>query len=145
MMSIYPKITLPALKISSSAPKYTQKISPKFDWRFGEFSFGADGKIKMSTPQESFEQWCVKVICTEQNSRLAYGENYGVDLAKIPTLEFQYAKSEIVRTITDAILAHPNAHYVKNLSFRVDGDNVYLTFDVKGKAFDEARRVEVQL
>lgn len=145
-MGIYPEINLPTLLTPRKSSKYTQKISPKFDWNTGEFLFSPGGKIKMSTPEETFEQWCVKVCTTERFSRLAYSDKYGVELEKISTMsDIEAAKSEIIRTITEAIMVHPQTELVKNFSFKVVADSIWVSFDVKAKSFDKVSRIEVKL
>ena len=144
-MPILPKINLPTLiKPRNSNSKYTQKISPKYNWASEEFEFSPDGRIKMSTPQESFENWAVKVACTERYTRLAYSDNYGVEFEKIATMnDIEAAKSEIIRQITEAIGANPETESVKNFIFEHEGDEVIVSFDVKGKSFDESTRVAI--
>ena len=146
MANIYPEINLPKLVAprSQTSADQSEKVAPFFDFRFGEFVFNPDGRPKIATPKETFEQWCIKVACTERFSRLAYTDRYGVELAYIPTMNDVYAaRSQIIRTLTEAIMANPQTQWVKNFSFKVKGDNVWVSFDVKGKFFDEASRIEV--
>ena len=46
-------------------------------------------------------------------------------------------KSALIRTLAEAILVHPAAEYVKNFSFEFEGDNLRVTFDVKGRDLPE--------
>lgn len=146
-MGIYPEINLPTLTIPrSKSARLSEKISPKFDWNFGEFLFEPSGKIKMSSPRESFENWCIKAVLTERLSRIAYTSKYGVELNKIATLnDVELAKSEITRTITEALMVNPRVEYVKNFVFRLVGDRAEVGFEVKGKEFETASELAVNL
>lgn len=145
LANVLPQINLPTLVAPrKKASDYSTKVAPYFDFRSDEFVFDTRGRIKIATPQETFEQWCIKVACTERFSKLAYTDRYGVELNYIPTMDDVYAaKSQIIRTITEAIMANPQTESVKNFSFKVKGDNVWVSFEVKGKSFDEATRIEV--
>ena len=144
-MGIYPKINLPTLVTpTNTTPPAQIKIAPRFDFDAGEFVFDNAGRPTLSTPQETFEQWCLKACLTERNTRLAYDDRYGVELAGIEQQSAQVAKSRIIKTFSEAILVHPTAHWVKNFSFRADADRVSVSFDVKGKTFGESR-LEVEL
>ena len=140
MANLYPTINLPTL-IAPRRKSLTQskKVSPYFDYRTGEFLFAPSGKPKMATPKEAFEQWCVKVCLTERGTRLAYTDKFGVEFNELAGMNDNEAvKSKIIRTITEAIMAHPQTAWVKNFSFKIEADNVYVSFTVKGKDFDES-------
>lgn len=140
-MGLYPEIKLPTL----IAPRNKQsarfnKIAPLFDYRLGEFVFNPDGTPKMATPKETFEQWCIKTCLTERKTRPAYTDKFGVEFKELAGMNNHEAvKSKIIRTITEAIMAHPQTAWVKNFSFKIKGDNIYISFTVKGKDFDESR------
>ena len=146
MASIYPEINLPTLVAPRRKSTSNQnKATPYFDFRFGEFSFAPSGKPIMASPREAFEQWCIKVCYTERNTKLAYSDKIGVEFHELAGMnDIQAVKSKIIRTITEAIMVHPAAERVKNFSFKIEGDNVWVSFDVKAKYLDESR-LEVQL
>lgn len=144
MVGIYPEINLPTLKKPRRKSTYTQKVSPYFDHRVGEFVFDRAGRVIMATPQESYEQWCIKVCCTERFTRLAYTSKYGVEMRQIARMsDTSAAKSEIIRTLTEALMAHPMTYSVKNFTFRVEGDQVWVSFDINARDFET--RLEVSL
>ena len=77
----------------------------------------------------------MKAVSTERYTCLGYGNQFGVELDLVwsfPTREAQ--ESQIQRTITDALLADPmgRTRLVNNFSFRWEGGNVFVEFDVIG-------------
>lgn len=143
MASILPEIKLPTLiPPTSETPPTFEKIAPYFDYRFGEFVFNPDGKPKMATPKETYEQWCIKTCLTERLTRLAYTHKFGVEFNELAGMnDGEAIKSKIVRTITEAIMAHPQTIWVKNFLFELYGDNLYVAFTVKGRDFDETNLI----
>lgn len=132
-MSVYPTINLPRLirpsarqeKISSSG------LSPSFDFLTGEFLLSG-GKPQLVSGQEAFEQWCLKVVMTERNTRLAYSDRIGVEFERIAKMNDPNAiKSRIARTITEAIMIHPRALWVKDFTFSGTADHLYVSFLVR--------------
>jgi len=110
------------------------KLSPQFDWTSGDFLFQG-GKILLG---DGHIDWCLKVAQTERNTRLAYSDKIGVELEQIPRLTHERARSEIVRTITEALMIHPRTQSVKNVSLRTEADKIFATFDVNGKRLEAA-------
>lgn len=146
MPNLYPTINLPTLiapKVKAAAKK--NKVAPYFDYDSGTFLFDGAGRPIYATPQETFEQWCIKVVATERCSRLAYSDRIGTEMrAALKELDIDAVKSSIVRTITEAILVNSAAEYVKNFSFELEGDSLKVSFDVKGRDYLEPRRLSVK-
>lgn len=143
MPSLYPTLNLPQLvKPQSIKPSRLDKVAPYFDFATGEFLFDGAGRIIMADEYETFEQWCLKVCMTERYSYLAYSDKIGVELddaTRGPNIEA--VQSAIIRTITEAIMVHPAAEYVKNFAFEIEGDNVWVSFDVKAREWSDERRL----
>ena len=141
MASIYPEINLPTLIAPQKKKAFDKnKVAPFFDYRFGEFTITPSGKPKMATPKEAFEQFCIKACLTERGTRLAYSDKIGVEFHELAGMNDNEAvKSKIIRTITEAIMVHPQAAWVKDFSFKITGDSVQVSFTVKGKDFDESK------
>ena len=70
---------------------------------------------------------------------MAYTDRFGVEFNELAGMNDNEAvKSKIIRTITEAIMAHPQTAWVKNFSFKIVADSVQVSFTVKGKDFDES-------
>lgn len=136
-MGLYPEINLPTIAIpQSSQVKYLP--APNFDFATGEFALDSHGRMTFADGREAFAQWCMKVCMVERNTRLAYSDKIGVELIdalKEPTAAA--VKSSIARTLTEAILIHPLAEYVKNFTFRMEADKLQISFSVKGRDLPE--------
>ena len=55
---------------------------------------------------------------------------------KMPTIDA--VKSAIIRTVTETIMTNPCAEWVKNFEFEVEGDELHVSFEVKGKEWQDA-------
>lgn len=136
-MSIYPEINLPKIATPQSQRlKYSP--APNFNFATGEFIFDGHGRMIFADGQEAFAQWCMKTCMVERATRLAYSDKIGVEMVdalKQPTAEA--VKSSVARAITEAILVHPMAEYVKNFAFRIEADKLQITFTVKGRNLPE--------
>lgn len=145
-MSIYPTINLPRL-IAPSATRQQKNLKeglqPSFDFLSGEFLFEAGRPILINN-QNAFEQWVLKVCMTERNTRLAYSDRIGVEFMRLANLNDRAAvKSSIIRTLTEAIMIHPNARAVKDFSFTMEGDSVWVKFEVWSDFGESKLKVEV--
>ena len=147
MPQLYPTINLPSLVAPPTTPKDRKYLpAPYFDWQAGDFTFDSAGRPIMADGKTAFEDWCIKVCATERGTRLAYSDKIGTEFeAVIHMSDPEAVKSSVIRTITESILVHPAAEYVKDFSFKVTGDNLYVTFTVKGKAWAEASQLTVAL
>lgn len=148
MAKIYPEISLPTLVAprSRTTPARTNRVSVFFNWLTGEFEFNPDGSPRMATPKETYETWCIKVCSTERGTRLAYSDKIGTEFAALAGVnDNERVKSSIIRTITESLMVHPQTAWVKNFSFRNVADNLWVSFDVKGKDFDTPSRLEVSV
>ena len=146
-MSIYPTISLPRL-IAPSATRQqknlTEGLQPSFDFLSGEFLFGEGGRPILINKQNAFEQWVLKVCMTERNTRLAYSDKIGVEFMRLAKLNDRAAiKSSIVRTLTEAIMIHPRAKWVKGFSFTMEADSVWVSFEVRSDYGESRLKVEL--
>ena len=144
MPNLYPTFNLPTIipRQNPVAKKYYP--APFFDFDSGDFLFDSAGRVKIANGQEAFEQWCIKVCSTERGTKLAYSDAIGTEFeAAMKYTDIAAVKSSIVRTITESIMIHPVAEYVKNFRFTVEGEHVWVTFDVKGKDFANVSTLKV--
>lgn len=146
MPNLYPTMNLPSLvtpRSKSVEKKYYP--APNFDFEVGEFLIDAAGRHIMADGKEAWEQWCIKTCATERCSRMAYSDKIGTEMEyamKEPNIDA--VKSSIVRTITETLLVNPATEYVKNFSFKVEGDNLWVSFDVKGRNWLAESRLTVK-
>lgn len=146
-MSIYPTINLPRL-IAPSATRQqknlTEGLQPSFDFASEEFLFGEGGRPILINNQNAFEQWVLKVCMTERNTRLAYSDRIGVEFMRLANLNDRAAvKSSIIRTLTEAISINPHTKWVKDFSFTMEADSVWVSFEVRSDFGESKLKVEV--
>ena len=145
MPNLYPTIELPTLISPQTSQPKKYYPAPNFDFETGDFLFDGSGKFVMADGHEAFEQWVLKACMTERGTRLAYSDDYGVELEDaVKFTDAGAVRSSIVRTITETILANPCAEYVKNFSFETNGDEVKISFDVKGRPWQEVSRLTLK-
>ena len=131
---LYPEVNLPTIAIPQSSRQQKYKPAPNFDFATGDFILDGHGRMTFDDGQSAFEKWCVKTCMVERGSRLAYSDKVGIEFEQIASKRSPEAvKSALIRTLTEAILTHPAAEYVKNFSFSSDGDELRVTFDIKGR------------
>ena len=145
MPNLYPTVNLPSLmkpQISDSEKKY--RNAPLFDFQTGDFLRDGAGRIVMADGKEAFAQWCLKVCVTERGTKLAYSDKIGTEITSaVKESDAESVKSSIERTITEALMVNPVTEYVKNFSFSIDGDHLFVNFVVKGKNWAEEIALKV--
>lgn len=147
MPQLYPTINLPTL-VKPRPVAVTQKYypAPAFNFETGDFVFGGDGRPIMADEKTTFEDWCIKTCMTERGAHLAYSDKIGCEWHKVMK-ENDYAavQSSIVRTITETIMINPAAEWVKDFEFEGSGDELKVSFNVKGKNWLDASRITVSI
>ena len=142
--NIYPTLNLPTLIQPRSSTQKKYFPSPYFNFDSGDFLFDRAGRPIIADEKETFEQWCLKVCMTERGTRLAYSDKIGGEWeAAMKESDVEAVKSSIIRTITETILINPAAEWVKNFSFEAAGDELKVSFDVKGQAWLEPSRLTI--
>ena len=138
MPNLYPTVELPTLISPRTSTTKKSYVAPNFDFEAGEFILDSAGRAVFADAKTTFENWCIKACLTERGTKIAYSTDYGAELEAATKFNNSGAiQSMIIKTITETILAHPKAEYVKNFYFEQEGDNLRVTFDVKGKNFEE--------
>lgn len=147
MPNLYPTINLPTLiqpKPTANKQKYYPSIA--FNFEQGDFVFGGDGRPIMADEKTTFEDWCVKTCMTERGTKLAYSDKIGGEWEKaMRENDHNAVKSSIIRTITETIMVNPAAEYVKDFEFEGSGDELKVSFTVKGKPWLDASRLTVRI
>lgn len=147
MPNLYPTINLPTL-VKPRPVATTQKYypAPAFNFETGDFIFGGDGRIVMADEKTTFEDWCIKTCSTERGAHLAYSDKIGGEWHKaMKENDADAVKSSIIRTITETIMVNPAAEWVKDFEFEGSGDELKVTFSVKGKYWLDASRLVVSV
>ena len=147
MPNLYPTIKLPTLvkpRPVATAQKYYP--APAFNFNVGDFVFDPAGRIVMADEKTTFEDWCIKTCSTERGAHLAYSDKIGCEWIKaMRENDADAVKSSIVRTITETIMVNPAAEWVKDFAFEGSGDELKVTFSVKGKNWLDASRLTISV
>ncbi len=129
-------------QVDDSEKKY--KPAPLFDFEKGDFVRDGANRIIFADSKEAFAQWCLKVCVTERGTKLAYSDKIGTEImSAIKESDAESVKSSIERTITECLMVNPVTEYVKNFSFSIDGDHLFVSFVVKGKNWAEEIHLKV--
>ena len=147
MPNLYPQIRLPTLvKPRPVATSQKYYPAPAFDFNVGDFVFDPAGRIVMADEKTTFEDWCIKTCSTERGAHLAYSDKIGCEWIKaMRENDADAVKSSIVRTITETIMVNPAAEWVKDFEFEGSGDELKVTFSVKGKNWLDASRLTISV
>ena len=120
--------------------KYESGITPEFDFERGDFVCSGARKMVPIDGREAYVQWCQKIVRTERMAHLAYGDEIGVEMHAAMALDDPWAvKSAIERTVTEALMVNKRTEYVRAFEFTMDGDELHVSFIVKGRDFEEER------
>lgn len=128
-------------EISVPTQSQTRKYKPSvfFDFDKGDFRLDGANKMTVSTGKEAYIQWCRKVIETERDTCLAYSTDIGSE-KEAAFAEGDRAAIEVAleKTITETLMVNAHTEYVREFEFSWRADELYLTFTVKGKEWEEA-------
>jgi len=101
-------------------------------------------RIKECDGKEAFAIWCFKIAQTERYRCLAYPDSIGTEMERaMDNDDEKTVESMVERTITDAIMVNPRAENVRDFQFTWEGDQMHVTFKVKGSNWDE--EIEISL
>lgn len=138
--SLYPTFDLPTIAdpgTASSQKKY--KPSIRFDYDLGDFVRDGANRLVMCDGKEAWLQWCIKVVVTERNTKRAYSDQIGTEMADaLKQSDIAAVESAIERTYTEALMVNPLTEYVRNFNFEWSGsDSLTVSFVVKGQQWEE--------
>lgn len=107
-------------------------------WEHMDFHLDGGGRIHTVTGAEAHVTWCLKTLLTERFMHAVYTHNYGVEFDRAMTGGQPRAVTEAIarRSITEALARHPETEHVGDISFRWQGDAVYITLTVRSRAVD---------
>lgn len=119
---------------------YDTRYHPTVLWDNEKGDFVRDGANRMIVcdGMEGFKTWCMKIATTERYTCAAYDASIGTEMeeaVKEPT--HAAVESALQRTITEALMVNPRTEYVRDFSFSEEGDQIWVTFTVKGIEWEE--------
>ena len=119
---------------------YDNRYHPSVLWDNEKGDFVRDGANRLiyCEGMEAYKTWCLKIATTERYTCAAYDSAIGTEFEKAvkePTHEA--VESAVERTITEALLVNPRTEYVRDFDFYTEGDQMWVTFVVKGIEWDE--------
>lgn len=120
---------------SKEVPKYP--IGPKFDFEKGDYVLDSAGNVVMATPEETWQQWCIKAISTERFTKRAYSDNMGIETRELWLYPEREAKELwLKRTIEETLMSDPwqRTMSVEKITFDyVRPDAVYIEVVIVGR------------
>ena len=135
---LFPVIDVPELVEDEELYDSQYRSSVKWDFELGDFVRDGANKLVECDGQEAFKVWCVKIVLTERFTCLAYDDDIGTEIEDALQERVYYAvESALERTITEALMVNPRTEYVRDFDFEAEGDELWLSFTVKGVDWDE--------
>lgn len=91
----------------------------RFDYDAGEFVLTPSGKVAAADGHEAWVQWCSKAVRTPRYRHVIYSRNYGSELEDLigGGDSRGVVESEIVRMVTETLLADPRTEAVDQFAF----------------------------
>lgn len=125
--------------------EYDTEYHPSVAWDLEAGDFVRDGANRLieCEGRDAYAVWCIKMACTQRNAHLAYMEEItGYDLGADMEEALEYSDQSSVETaiedaIREALEVNPRTEYVGDFSFVWEGDDVHVSFVVKGIDWDE--------
>ena len=116
---------------------------PEFDFKATELedsntvslTYGLDLKnkriVKRIDDIEAMEQAIFKILSTERQAHIIYDDSYGVELERFIGKNIDFIKSDIERTISEALLADDRILSISNFTINdLIKDSLHIEFDV---------------
>lgn len=115
----------------SRAPAAFPK-SWKFDFDRGEFVTDQAGRVGAADGDEAYRQWAIKAVLTARYRHPIYGRQFGTEAEDLlrQNLAPSVLESELVRTITEALLVDPRTQRVGDFSFARSGAGLEVSFTI---------------
>ena len=131
---LFPVISVPTDKDNTQESYDTAyRRSLKWDFENGDFVRNGRNQVSEAGGYEAYATWCYKVGQTERGRCLAYPDSIGAELEYAMSFDdHEMVESMITRTITEAIETNPRTEYVRDFEYDWDGDELHISFKVKG-------------
>lgn len=95
---------------------------------------------------EAVKQSVYKILNTERQSKMIYNQNYGVELERFIGQDEEFVKSDLQRTITEAILTDDRVIEVKDFNISpLESDIMNVSFTVTSTFGDISLKSEVSI
>lgn len=137
--NLFPVFDVPSIEVNETQSQEYKK-SIYWDYELGDFVRDKSHKNIASTRKEAYIQWCIKMVATERFTCLAYDTDRGTEMNNaLSNGDREAAESAIERTITEALMINPRTEYIREFEFEWSGDELKISFVVKGKEYDEEK------
>ena len=135
---LFPTVAIPSLTKTKKNVDYRYKRSAAWDPATGDFIRDGAGKIVEHSGRDAYMIWCMKTSLTERYAKLAYPHSIGSELEDAKHEQSPSAvELALERTLTEAIMVNPRTEYVRDFAFLWRGENLKVTFKVKGYDLEE--------
>lgn len=134
-MALFPVFEAPEIVDLAQEEVAEYKDSIYFDLSSGDIVLDSSGKIKMANGQETWLQWCTKMIFTERSECLAYPNGIGVEMEYAMSREDRKSREvAIENTIRETLMNDPSHRTieVKDFSYDYSADSVIVRFTIVG-------------
>ena len=144
--SLFPTTEVPELLEEADQFDETYKPSVAWDFEKGDFVRNSAHQMVQCAGKEAYKVWCIKMVCTERYSCLAYPDELGVEMEEALKEDTNSAvESAVERTISEALLVNPRTEYVRDFEFTWNGDELHCSFQVKGIEWEDEIPLSVTL
>lgn len=136
--TLFPVFDVPELETQTQDQNRSYKPSVFFDFEAGDFRRDGAYRMTTATGKEAYMQWCRKVVMTERDDFLAYSTDIGIEGEEaLAEGDRAAVESALEKTITEALMVNTHTEYVRDFEFTWSGDELRMTFTVKGKEWEE--------
>ena len=136
--TLFPVFEVPELVTETQNQNRSYKPSVFFDFENGDFTRDGAYRMTVATGKEAYMQWCRKTVTTERDAFLAYSTDIGIEgESALAEGDRAAVESALEKTITEALMVNTHTEYVRNFEFVWKGDELHMSFTIKGKEWEE--------
>lgn len=116
-------------------PQFDFKVTELEDANTISLTYGLDLKNKRIVRKiddiEAMEQAIFKILSTERQAHVIYDDSYGVELERFIGKDIDFIKSDVERTISEALLADDRILSITNFTINdLVKDSLHIEFEV---------------
>lgn len=131
-MSILPNGYVPSNLVDYADEKKAGRVgkSPAFDFKAGEFTRSATGRVAEVKEMESLRLWILKALFTPRGVYKVYSEDFGNEAFTLlgADLPDSILFMEVERLCREALIYDPRIKDVSQFRFDREADKVYVSF-----------------